>query len=268
MTLRSRYLDALEPIIVKPTVACAIGFNKAAIVQQIEYWIERFRFDPEHQHDGFTWVFNSYEEWQKDNFPFWSVDTVRRLFQDLEKDGIIVSGRFNRKNYDRTKWYRLDYVKLDSLIETFIDERDQAEAQKARPSGEIAGSMGAKCPDGTGQNAPMHGGNLPRPIPETTRDYSDTTAASATPPAKVPDAGKRKRSGGQLKLRPRSRDRDPDKPLSDRIQQTWDHLRRLPHPEHSATLPRLRQLLATDEGRKIAAAKGIDLSGLLVNRSA
>jgi len=30
----------------------------------------------------------------------------------LEKNGYIVTGRFNKKNYDRTKWYRISDKKL------------------------------------------------------------------------------------------------------------------------------------------------------------
>jgi hypothetical protein len=274
---RSRYLDSLEPIVVKPAVACAIGLNHAIIVQQLEYWVERYRFDPEHQHEGCTWVFNSYEDWQENNFPFWSVDTVKRLFQDLEKQGIIVAGRFNRKNYDRTKWYRIEYALLDREIEKSIEARDASQARKAeeiapaeeppevRPSGENARSMGATCPDGRGQNAPMHGGNLHRPIPETTRDYSEMSEGTRDRRANLHD-GRRKPGRRQLPLTP-SRDRPPPS-LEKRIADMWEHLRKLPHPERSASLPRLRELLATDQGRKIAHRLGVDLSGLLVNRSA
>lgn len=276
---RSRYLDSLEPIVVKPAVACAIGLNHAIVVQQLEYWIERYRFDQEHQHDGHTWVFNSYEEWQESNFPFWSVDTVRRLFQDLEKRGVVVSGRYNRKNYDRTKWYRLDYAVIDRIIEQSIEARDDAKARKAaerlscdledgpsgKPSGEIADSMGATCPDGRGQNAPMHGGNMHRPIPETTRDYLRDREGTTGHRANLHDGG---RKPGRRRP-PLSPPRDPAPPsLEKRILDQWEHLRKLPHPEKSITLPKLRELLATDQGRKIAQRLDVDLSGLLVNRSA
>lgn len=272
---RSRYLDSLEPIVVKPAVACAIGLNHAIVIQQLEYWIERYRFDPEHQHEAHTWVFNSYEDWQESNFPFWSLGTVKRLFQELEERKIIVTGRFNRKNYDRTKWYRIDYAVLDREIERSIEARDDQKARKsaqstaepeAGPSAEIGRSMGATCADGTAQNAPMDGRNLRRPIPETTRDYSEMSEGTTDRRAILTDGGRKPPARRQLPL-PTSKHRPPPS-LEKRIADLWQNLQKLPHPERSVSLPRLRELLATDQGRKIAQRLGVDLSGLLVNRSA
>lgn len=85
-------------------LAATIGTNEALVVQQIHYWISKqinFR-------DGRYWVYNSYPEWMK-QFPFIKERTLRSTFRGLEDKGIIIAKIFNKKSYDRTKWYTINY---------------------------------------------------------------------------------------------------------------------------------------------------------------
>ena len=100
-----------RPLVVLPTLAVKVGLNEAIILQQLHYWLK----DSKNVRDGYTWVYNSYEDWQT-QFPFWSVRTIKRIITGLENKGIIVSGCFNKMRADRTKWYRIDYEKLNEVI--------------------------------------------------------------------------------------------------------------------------------------------------------
>jgi hypothetical protein len=60
------------------------------------------------------WVYNTYAQWQK-YFKFWSLDTIKRIFLSLEHKQLIVSGNFNIKATDRTKWYTIDYEQVSRL---------------------------------------------------------------------------------------------------------------------------------------------------------
>lgn len=133
------------PVLVLPGLAMAVGLNEAIVLQQLHYWLGRSR----HVREGKRWVYNSYEGWQR-QFPWWSVDTVKRALRSLEDRGLITTGTFNRMKMDRTKWYTIDYAEVEALPLVQIAQDDQ--------------------------------GNLHPPIPETTqRDAGDDNDAVFVP---------------------------------------------------------------------------------------
>lgn len=98
------------PLQVLPSLAVKIGLNEAIVLQQLHYWLIRSR----NVKEGYKWVYNSYADWNK-QFPFWGKNTLIRAFKSLEKQGILISSNFNKANFDKTKWYRIDYQKLEGL---------------------------------------------------------------------------------------------------------------------------------------------------------
>ncbi|WP_346200422.1 DnaD domain protein [Caldifermentibacillus hisashii] len=108
----SKLLINENPIIVLPTLAKKIGLNQALFIQQLHYWLA----DSKHTYDGYQWVYNTYEDWHR-QFPFWSTSTIRRIIGKLESEGLIVSGNYNRFKMDKTKWYRINYEYLESLMD-------------------------------------------------------------------------------------------------------------------------------------------------------
>ena len=98
-----------------PELAAVIGLNEAIVLNQIHYWIEKNKGDALHYRDGRTWTFNTYKEWQE-QFPFWGTATIVRTFEKLEKNGFIISGNFNKMKYDRTKWYSVNYDKVNEVL--------------------------------------------------------------------------------------------------------------------------------------------------------
>ncbi|WP_404996759.1 DnaD domain-containing protein [Caldifermentibacillus hisashii] len=108
----SKLLINENPILVLPTLAKKIGLNQALFIQQLHYWLA----DSKHTYDGYQWVYNTYEDWHR-QFPFWSTSTIRRIIGKLEREGLIVSGNYNRFKMDKTKWYRINYEYLESLMD-------------------------------------------------------------------------------------------------------------------------------------------------------
>jgi hypothetical protein len=96
------------PLLVLPSLAKAIGLNEAIALQQLHYWLENPKGGVEL--DGERWVYNTYEDWQKDNFPFWSIPTIQRVFASLESKGLIISKQLAA--YDRKKYYRIHHINL------------------------------------------------------------------------------------------------------------------------------------------------------------
>lgn len=70
-----------QPIMVLPNLATNIGLNEAIVLQQIHYWIGRTN----NVRDGNKWIYNSYQNWNK-QFPFWSLATLKRTLTSLKKN--------------------------------------------------------------------------------------------------------------------------------------------------------------------------------------
>ena len=147
----SRLLIDEPPLQVIPSLAVAVGLNEAIVLQQFHYWIKGSK----HERDDRYWVYNTVEEWQK-QFPFWSVSTVKRTIGSLEKQGLIVTGNYNENTWDRTRWYAIDYDRLDELDLSTVNR-----------------SIGSKWTNGSVQPEPIHSASLPQSsFTETTHEIT------------------------------------------------------------------------------------------------
>lgn len=92
------------------------NINKAMVVQHIHYWCERSEeAGSEHKfNEGHYWTYNTFEE-LAEMLPI-GITTIKKVIKELERDGYIFSSNFNKKKFDRTKWYRVNYEKLESEI--------------------------------------------------------------------------------------------------------------------------------------------------------
>ena len=115
MGVESRLLYDERPLVVIPELAVVVGLNSAIVLQQIHYWVRINQRADKNFRDGYYWTYNSYEDW-REQFPFWSISTIKRIFMELESDGLIVTGNYNRLPIDRTKWYRLNYEHLSESV--------------------------------------------------------------------------------------------------------------------------------------------------------
>ena len=128
-----------------PSLAVKIGLNEALFIQQLHYWVDRSK----NIIDGRQWVYNTMADWSK-QFPFWSQKTLSRTISNLEKQKLVISGNYNQKGYDRTKWYTIDYLALERL-EKEQPETENHEESEPDVSGENNAvvsdqSIGTKCP--------------------------------------------------------------------------------------------------------------------------
>jgi hypothetical protein len=110
-----------RPLVLLPSLAKSVGVSAAIAVQQLHFYLA----DPRNgnMHEGKQWIFKTYEDWERDDFPFWSPRTIRRTFSGLEKKGLIVSCQPEGRR-SRRKHYRIDYDKLEAAV-----------AKTANPSG-------------------------------------------------------------------------------------------------------------------------------------
>ena len=161
-----KLLIPTQPLLVLPELATRIGLNEAIVLQQIHYWIQT----SPHHFNGKRWIYNSYEDWQK-QFPFWSISTIKRIFKRLEKLGLIEIANFNSNKFDKTNWYSINYQNIPTL--DFPIDRDNLTPPECQ-SGTI--DSVPDCPYRECQFDTIEGGNLApqyqRLLTETTyRDY-------------------------------------------------------------------------------------------------
>ena len=82
------------------------GVECAVLLKNIGFWIEKNKANKKHFYEGRYWTYNSAEAFAS-MFNYWSVSQIRRLLCKLEKEGILISGNFNKAGYDKTKWYSI-----------------------------------------------------------------------------------------------------------------------------------------------------------------
>jgi len=109
----SKLLINEHPLQALPTLAKEIGLNKAVILQQVQYWISTSPHDIE----GYQWIYNSYTEWAQ-QFPWLKPQGVRWHIRKLEELGLLIAGEFNKDRRDNTKWYRINYDRLNDILNT------------------------------------------------------------------------------------------------------------------------------------------------------
>ena len=128
-----------------PELADKVGVNEAIFLHQLHYWTKK----SENVRDGYTWVYNTYEDWVK-QFPFWSRSTIVRIISKLEKESYVISGNYNKLKIDKTKWYRIDYSKIEQCM--------------SHPSAHFEQTIVSSCAD--------EHTNMSRAIPEITTEIT------------------------------------------------------------------------------------------------
>lgn len=150
MGAESRLLYDERPLVLIPELARLLktqpgfsGVDEALVLQQVHYWVITNQRAQRNERDGFFWTYNTFKAWAEQFAFLWSESTLKRIFARLEKRGLLISGRFNKSNIDRTKWYRVNYEELDRLCQS-------------EPS------IVSDWPNGKGQVDPLHSVKLTR----------------------------------------------------------------------------------------------------------
>ena len=115
------------PIMFLPHLAKAIGVNEALVLQQLHYWLINHA---EVQHDGKFWIYKTYEEWQEQDFFFWSVRTVKSVFKSLLNLELIESAKLSTNRHNRVNYYTINQAKLSEITAICEAEFEQKRLQK------------------------------------------------------------------------------------------------------------------------------------------
>lgn len=120
-----------EPLLIMPQLAVKIGLNEAIVLQQIHYWLRHNKKEKKNFIDGRYWTYNTYDKW-REQFPFWSVSTIKRAIYNLEEKGLVYStSEFNKIPIDKTKWYTINYDILEKFEHEPTCQNDTTTYQNA-----------------------------------------------------------------------------------------------------------------------------------------
>lgn len=156
-----KYLFNENPLVIDRELATVIGLNEAIILQQMQYWIKK----SEHSYDNKTWIYNSVSQWKK-QFPFFSESTIGRTIKSLEEKDFLFIGNFNKDKRDRTRWYSINYKKLNEVMKNAISQNDECNK--------------SKCSNAISQNDKMQQVKLTSPLPENTTENTTNIIKSSS----------------------------------------------------------------------------------------
>lgn len=115
---------APHPLLIPPALAKEIGLHEAVILQQIHYWLERSN----HFINGCLWIYNIYQAWQQ-QFPFLSLSAIRKAIARLEGLNLLKTERFDKQRWNQTKWYSINYQRLEVLLYSICSNQHIRSAQ-------------------------------------------------------------------------------------------------------------------------------------------
>ena len=87
-------------------IAKEVGVDGAIMLENMHYWIVVNKANNRNIYDGEAWTYNTKKAFSE-LFPFWSEKQIRRILDNLIKDGYLKTGNYNKSSYDRTLWYTL-----------------------------------------------------------------------------------------------------------------------------------------------------------------
>lgn len=121
-----------RPIMFLPMLAKALGSCERAIVLQQIHWLSRQPNSGIWQ-DGLHWIWGTYEEWCRDYFTMWSPYTLAKIIRKLEDSDVLLSAQLRAKEHDRTKFYRINYEVLDSILPDQVVSSQPAQDVSSAP---------------------------------------------------------------------------------------------------------------------------------------
>lgn len=87
-------------------IATEYGLVEAILLEHLHFWITKNEANRTNFHDGRYWTFNSIRAFNE-LYPYLTTKKINNALKHLESENLIVTGNFNKAQYDRTKWYSI-----------------------------------------------------------------------------------------------------------------------------------------------------------------
>ena len=103
------------------------SYKKSLFISKLHYWLNKCGRNIEDSEA--KWIYNTIKDWAE-QFN-WSLSTLKRIVYSLEEEGIIISKKINARKWNHTKWYSIDYNKLNSFLNVDKELRDCSDKKRA-----------------------------------------------------------------------------------------------------------------------------------------
>lgn len=155
--LRKRIFVLNEPFAprLNPALAEEIGLNESIIFLQLEFWISI----SDKKYQGKKWTYQSLRNIQK-FFRFFGKDRINRAIKSLEEQKLIEIGNFNKKKYDNTRWFAIDYKGVDKLKSVTVSQIQGGLSQNETGLSQNATTIPETTPDIAKELAPAKNESL------------------------------------------------------------------------------------------------------------
>lgn len=114
--------------------AVKYGVEKAVVLSNIRFWLNNNKNKDLSavKHDGYYWMYNTAKD-MSNVLPYFTQSKIQRLLKQLEDDGVLIVGNYNKVKYDRTKWYTLSEFTYDENCSTQTPELTIGNEQIEQP---------------------------------------------------------------------------------------------------------------------------------------
>ncbi len=150
----SKLLIEDSPLLILPKLAVAIGLNEAIFLQQLHYWINHKNAP---RREGLSWHYESYSEW-REQFPFWSLRTLKRTVHNLKKLNIVIAKKFNAKFRNHTCWYSINRAVFAKIEKEFIKKEEESLTDDNLDVDNYDSDEAKMAPSRSGQNGTIRSG--------------------------------------------------------------------------------------------------------------
>jgi hypothetical protein len=123
-------------------LASTYSIEEAILIHHFQHWIAINKRMGKNQIEGRTWTYQT-QKYIAAHFPYFKNRLkILRLIDGLVKKKVLLEGSFNKKGFDRTKWYAfvdedlyLAKVKYDPSLKEQDDENEQSSVQNRTMDG-------------------------------------------------------------------------------------------------------------------------------------
>jgi len=131
------------------------SIEKAILLGRVWLFVDHNRLTEKHFYDNKFWMYDSSTK-LSEVYPYMESRSIRRWFKSLEEEGWLISGNFNQRKNDLTKWYALG----PKFVEWLTKNNDESEKEKSTKTDEKPHGQNDREDNLPGQNGQSIGQNI------------------------------------------------------------------------------------------------------------
>lgn len=120
-------------------IAAQYDMSVSVFLSNIAFWIHHNSANKINFHDGRYWTYNSRRAFSI-VLSYWSEDQIKTIVTKCKKEGLLLTGNYNKKIYDKTNWYTLTDKGMElfpSYFKHLTGDKDRLGEITQGPLGEI-----------------------------------------------------------------------------------------------------------------------------------